>query len=348
MAEEQPRDLHNTPPAPPKRPPTSVDVARLAGVSQATVSYVLNNTAGGRVSEETQARVRAAADALGYTAHAMARSLRSGSSTIILFPQLSLPTGPMITRFYEGLAARLGALGYTFIYHVDTEAQGLEAARVWASLRPAGLLVEAERVSPEAIALLHTAGTRAIIVLSESPSELAPTLLNNDADVGACAAEYLLGAGHRQLAAIVPREASIQRLGLERLSGMERAAQPRGIALERVDMAFDEAEAAELATRWKRGPRPSAVFAYNDEYAMLLMRALLDAGLAIPQEVAVVGADNLPLGPLLRPRLTSVHKGDMAGIDVTAETFHTLIQGAQVNLPPIRLLQPEIVVRESA
>ncbi len=309
---------------------------------------MLNNTAGGRVSEETQARVRAAADALGYTAHAMARSLRSGTSTIILFPQMALPTGPMITRFYEGLAARLGALGYTFIYHVDAKAQGLEAARLWASLRPVGLLVEAGRVSPEAIALLHTAGTRAIIVLSESPSDLAPTLLNNDSDIGACAAEYLLGAGYRQLAAVVPREGSIQRLGLERLSGMERVAQSRGISVERVDMAFDEADAAQLAARWKLGPCPRAVFAYNDEYAMLLMRALLDTGLAIPQDIAIVGADNLPLGTLLRPRLTSVHKGDVAGIDVTAETFHTLIQGAQIDIPPIRLLQPEIVVRESA
>ncbi|KPV51927.1 hypothetical protein SE17_18465 [Kouleothrix aurantiaca] len=348
MAEELPREPHEQQPAPPKRPPTSVDVARRAGVSQATVSYVLNNTAGGRVSEETQARVRAAAAELGYTAHAMARSLRSGQSTTILFPQLSLPTGPMITRFYEGLAVRLGALGYTFIYHVDSQAQGLEAARVWASLRPVGLLVEAARISPEAIALLRTAGTRAIIVLSESPSELAPTLLNNDSDVGACAADYLLGAGYRQLAVIVPREANIMGLGLERLSGMERVALPRGVAVERVDMGFDEADAAQLAERWKRGPRPSAVFAYNDEYAMLLMRALLDAGLAIPQDIAIVGADNLPLGSLLRPRLTSVHKGDVAGIDVTADTFHALIQGAQIDIPPIRLLQPEIVVRESA
>ena len=206
----------------------------------------------------------------------------------------------------------------------------------------------AGRVSPEAIALLRTAGTRAIIVLSEHPSELAPTLLNNDSDVGACAAEYLLGTGHRQLAAIVPREVGVLGLGLERLNGMERVAQPRGVAVERVDMAFDEAEAALLAARWKQGPRPSAVFAYNDEYAMLLMRALLDAGLAIPHDVAIVGADNLPLGTLLRPRLTSVHKGDVAGIDVTAETFHALIQGVQIAPPPIRLLEPEIVVRESA
>ena len=94
-----------------QRPPTSSDVARRAGVSRATVSYVLNDLIDSRISAETRARVLAAADELGYTTHALARSLRAGHSTIILAPQNTLPTGPMVTAFYEGLATRFSALG---------------------------------------------------------------------------------------------------------------------------------------------------------------------------------------------------------------------------------------------
>jgi len=336
------------PATPKRRPPTSVDVARQAGVSQATVSYVLNDMPNSRVSDETRARVLAAADELGYTAHAMARSLRAGHSDIILFPQLSLPTGPMITRFYEGLATRLGALGYTFITHLDPTARGVEAARVWASLRPVGVLVEAARVSRRSIELLQIAGTRAVMVMAEAPSRLAPTLVNNDSDVGACAGEHLVANGHQRLAVLVPREAGVLRLGLERLKGVERVARTHGIPVERVDLAYDEAQAARLAAHWKQAPHPTGVFAYNDDYAMLLMRALLDADFAIPRDIALVGADNLPFGTLLRPRLTSVHKEDMAGIDAAAETFHALIQGTRTDVPPIQLLRPRIVIRESA
>lgn len=331
-----------------QRAPTSIDVARHAGVSQATVSYVLNNQPNSRVSEETRARVLAAADELGYTAHGMARSLRAGQSDIVLLPQLSLPTGPMITRFYEELAARLGPLGYTFIMHRDAAARGVEAARTWASLRPAGLLVEASRVSERSIELLRIAGTRAIMVMDVVPSPLAPTLVNNDSDVGACAAEHLIASGHRHLGVVVPREPGLARLAHERLRGMQRVAERYGATVEPIALAFDEVEAAQLAIRWGNTSHPTGVFAYNDEYAMLWMRALLDAGLAIPGDVAVVGADNLPFCSLLRPRLTSVQKEDGTGIDAAAEAFHALIRGTATEVAPIPLLRPRIVVRESA
>jgi DNA-binding LacI/PurR family transcriptional regulator len=331
-----------------RRPPTSVDVARQAGVSQATVSYVLNDLPDSRVSAETRARVLTAADELGYTAHAMARSLRAGHSNIILLPQHTIPTGPMMIGFYEQLAARLGRLGYATILHLDATARGVEAARSWASLRPAGLLVEAHRVSRRSIELLRIAGTRAILVMGETTSRLAPTLVNNDSDVGACAAEHLVATGHRQLAILVPREAELQRLAIERLKGFERVARAHDIPVEQVDLAHDEVEAAQLAARWKRASHPTGFFAYNDEYAMLVMQALHDAGFAIPNDIALVGADDLRLCMLLRPRLTSVHKEDGAGIDAAAAAFHALIQGTSMDVPSIRLLQPRIVVRESA
>jgi DNA-binding LacI/PurR family transcriptional regulator len=90
------------------------------------------------------------------------------------------------------------------------------------------------------------------------------------------------------------------------------------------------------------------VFTYNDEYGMLLMRAVLDAGLRIPADLAMVGADDLPLCDLLRPRLTSVHPDAIPSARSVAEALHALIQGVRPRVPSLRLLQSRIVVRESA
>jgi DNA-binding LacI/PurR family transcriptional regulator len=122
----------------------------------------------------------------------------------------------------------------------------------------------------------------------------------------------------------------------------------RGVHVLRVDLAFDPAAAAHIAESWARGPRPGAVFAYNDEYAMLLLRALLDAGLRVPADVAVVGADDLPLCELLRPRLTSVHLEAISSARSVAETLDGMIKGTLRTVPPVPLLQPRIVARESA
>ncbi len=326
--------------------PTSSDVARCAGVSRATVSYVLNNVPDCRVGQETWARVRAAADELGYTPHAVARSLRVGHSDLVLVPLSAVPSGPILDAYYDTLAARLRELGYTVIFHADRSARGVEAARSWATLRPVGIMVEAERLTRPALDLLRAAGTRAILATGWPPSKLVPTLVVDHASIGAAAAEHLVSSGHRHLAVVVPRERRLMQLGLARLRGVQQVAAAHGLQADRVDLAYDEREGAELAAGWRQ-TRPTAVFTYNDDYAMLLMRSLLDAGLAIPEDIALVGADDLPLCTLLRPRLTSVHLEAAAQAPAVAETLHAMIQGQMPDMPAIELLRPRIVARES-
>ena len=118
--------------------------------------------------------------------------------------------------------------------------------------------------------------------------------------------------------------------------------------VERIDLAFDEAAAAAVVARWVRGPRPSAAFTYNDEYGMLLQRAVLDAGLGVPGDLALVGADDLPLCNLLRPRLTSVHVEALSLAHTVAETLHAMVQGNRTDVRSLRLTQSRIVERESA
>ena len=99
-------------------------------------------------------------------------------------------------------------------------------------------------------------------------------------------------------------------LGLQRLQGVEEVGRPAcGLQIERVDLSYDFAEAQRLVERWRQGPRPTAVFTYNDDYGILLMRALQDAGFRIPDQIALIGCDDLPICNLLRPRLTSIRTG---------------------------------------
>ncbi len=328
--------------------PTSADVARRAGVSRATVSYVLNNVVAEQISAETCMRVRRAAEELGYTPHAAARSLRAGQSTLVLVPLPTIPFGPLLDRYYEALTEHLGTLGYTVVLHTGRAADDLEAARAWAMLRPVGMIVDAERLSPAAIELLRSAGTRAILVAGSPRAHPAPTLLVDNAAIGACAAQYLVARGHRRILAVVPREEQFMPIGIGRLEGMQQIAQAHGVQVERVDLAFDEDEAARVAATWMQLAEPKAVFAYNDEYAMLLMRAVLDAGIVIPDQLALVGADDLPLCTLLRPRLTSVHVDVVAQAPAVAKTLHAMIQGQSLELPAIELLRSRIVARESS
>ncbi|WP_436801312.1 LacI family DNA-binding transcriptional regulator [Streptomyces griseorubiginosus] len=290
----------------PRSVPTSADVARLAGVSRATVSYVLNNTSAVRISEPTRRRVHAAAKELGYVPHAAARSLRAGHSRMVLMPAPSIPVGPLYSQFINELQWALGRLDYTVVQYGSVGLQGEDAARAWAELRPVAVLVPGIGLGPEGVALLRRSGARAVVTLAPEAVEGAHALLMDHERVGHCAATHLYERGRRRIGVVVPEETGLEGFSLPRLAGVRRALLDTDATLTELPLAFEEQAAVKLAARW-RDLGLDSVFAYNDEYAMLLMRALQDEGLRIPEDTAVIGADDLLLGRLLRPRLSTVH-----------------------------------------
>jgi DNA-binding LacI/PurR family transcriptional regulator len=329
---------------------TSSDVARRARVSRATVSYVLNGKMDSRISAGTRARVQAAAADLDYTPHAMARTLRTGRSNLILLPQPPYPPGALLDAFMELVQARLRELGYLVVLHGDRAGLDVDAARLWASMRPVGAIIWSEHISAEAVEVMRRAGTRAFLGVGMQASPLVPSLLTQvGAGVGACAASHLADRGYTDLGVVVPREAGLVELGLARLAGVERVAAERGLRIRRFDLAYAEDAAAELANCWRHTSAPRAVFTYNDEYGMLLMRALQDAQLRVPEQIALVGADDLPLCRLLRPRLSSVALDIQASAQAIANRLHaSVLAEAPIDAGPITIDEPRIVVRESS
>ena len=309
-------------PQPPAQPspaqrsvPTSADVARLAGVSRATVSYVLNNTSAVRISDPTRRRVHEAAKELGYVPHAAARSLRAGHSRMVLMPASPVPVGPLYSQFLNELQWALSRLDYTVVQHGSVGLRGDEAARAWAELRPVAVLVPGSGLGPQGVAVLKRSGARAVVTLGPERVEGAHALLMDHDRVGHSAGAHLVARGRRRIGVVVPEEPGLEIFSKPRLEGVRRALHGTDATATELPLAYDEEAAAGLAGRW-RTLGLDAVFAYNDEYAMLLMRALQDEGIDIPEETAVVGADDLMLGRLLRPRLSTVHIDLPSGRDL--------------------------------
>ncbi|MET4921392.1 LacI family DNA-binding transcriptional regulator [Streptomyces sp. PSRA5] len=296
-------------PARVERPvPTSADVARLAGVSRATVSYVLNNTSAVRISEPTRRKVREAAEELAYVPHAAARSLRAGHTRIVLLPTAHVSVGPLYNSFLNELQWALRRLDYTVVQYGSLGLDGDEAARAWAELRPVAVVSLGEiALTPQGVEILKRSGAKAVITLGPQGVDGAHALVLDQREIGSRAVDHLLERGRRRIGVVLPEEPGLELFSAPRLAGAHAAAaaSSTGAHVEPLPLSYTEESAAGLAARWD-GLGLDAVFAYNDEYAMLLMRALQDAGVDIPGATAVIGADDLLLGRLLRPRLSTV------------------------------------------
>lgn len=321
-------------------------MARLAGVSRATVSYVLNNTSAVRISEPTRRRVHEAAKELGYVPHAAARSLRAGHSRMVLMPAPSVPVGPLYSQFFNELQWALGRLDYTVVQYGSVGLQGDEAARAWAELRPVAVLVPGSGLGPEGVGVLKRSGARAVVTMGPERVEGAHALLMDHERVGHCAGAHLVARGRRRIGVVVPQEAGLEIFSKPRLEGVRRALRGTDASVTELPLAYEEVAAARLAASW-RSLDLDAVFAYNDEYAMLLMRALQDEGIGIPDETAVIGADDLMLGRLLRPRLSTVHIELPSGRDL-AELVDRAVREPGAAPETHEVLGARVVHRESS
>lgn len=283
------------------------DVARAAGVSVATVSRVLNNHA--RVRSETRTRVTAAALALDYTPNEVARSLITNRTHAfgVLLPDLY---GEFFSEVLRGVDLRARRDGFHLLVS-SSHADGEDLVGALRSMRGRieGLIVMAPDV--DTAALVQAAGVDIPLVLLD-PGVRAVNCdsISIDNAAGArTAVEHLLGLGHRRIATITgPVQNADAR---QRLAGYRRALEEHGIA---VDAAFETAGDftepsgyAAVARLLELRPRPTAIFAANDYMAIGAMSALTQAGLRIPEDVAVVGFDDIAMARYLNPPLTTVN-----------------------------------------
>ncbi|UGQ12345.1 LacI family transcriptional regulator [Yinghuangia sp. ASG 101] len=276
---------------------TSKDVARAAGVSQTTVSFVLNKRAGHAIPEETQRRVLEAARRLDYRPHASARSLAAGRSDIVLLSVPDLPIGSSISRFVEQLAAALADHGLTLVTHL-AGAHGRPLPDVCASVGATAVL-GLGAFDADTVQTLYRAGADVVLPTEAEDAEAMRP-------IGRLQAEHLIGRGHRRLGYALPGHRALLPMARERLAGVADACAEAGLAPPFVaDTTLDVAVAAEAVAAWRREDA-TGVCAFNDETAIAVLAGMREHGLTAPGDIAVVGVDDTPAAPLVAPPLTSV------------------------------------------
>ncbi|WP_242448550.1 LacI family DNA-binding transcriptional regulator [Cellulomonas sp. WB94] len=282
---------------------TARDVAALAGVSQSTVSYVLNDTPTQSISAATTERVLAAAAELGYTPSAAARALRRGTSetVVVLLPEV--PVGGTISAFLEQFSDELEPHGLTTIYRRQRADQGL--LPLWQELMPAAV-VNVFALPLADVARMEGRGIPIIGSHLDRPEDRGLSVPQEA--IGQMQVRHLAQQGHVRIgyaASIDPRVTAFLKA---RIAGAQQACLELGLPAPVVlDVAPDVGLAADAVRVWRAGAEPvTAICAYNDEVAFAVMAGLRRLALKVPQDVALIGVDNVLFAPFADPPLTSI------------------------------------------
>ncbi|MCF4123636.1 LacI family transcriptional regulator [Antribacter sp. KLBMP9083] len=284
---------------------TITDVAKAAGVSVATVSKVVNGRYG--VAPATAARVFEVVEQLGYESSLVARSLRRRRTNVI--GVLVAEFEPFSTELLKGISQAIEGTGYELLAYSGGSADGNRVGWERRSVsRLGGTLIDgAVIVTPTVVAPVHDNVPIVAIDPHTGPSG-APTIDSDNLAGARTATEYLIGLGHRRIAHLRGRE-DLESARLREL-GFREAMEDAGIEVDpdlirvgnyRPDLA--DAPAHELLDR---PDRPTAVFAANDISAIRIVEVAHELGLRVPEDLSVIGFDNVPESASCNPPLTTI------------------------------------------
>jgi len=324
---------------------TSADVARAAGVSRATVSYVLNDTPRQTISAGTRTRVLDAAASLGYAPSAAARTLRTGRSDVVLCLLPDWPIGQEVGAMLGNLSTALARSGLTFVAHPGSR-EDRPIAEIWKALTPAAVLAFTD-FSDDEIDAMRAAGVALVVALLGRARQRRRELEVSQQLVGRLQAEHLAAQGHTRLGYADPDDDRVRIFAELRLDGVRTACAAHRLPDPVVrTVPLDPGGAAEAVRRWRRGG-VTGVCAYNDEVALAVLAGMRPDGLAAPADLAVIGVDDIPAARLAAPALTTVTTDQVAGAAHLAETIVAAIHGRpELRIPMTDLVQ--VVPRESA
>jgi DNA-binding LacI/PurR family transcriptional regulator len=324
---------------------TSADVARLAGVSRATVSYVLNDTPHQTISAATRSRVHEAATSLGYAPSAAARALRTGRSDVVLCLLPDWPIGPEVGTLLGHLSTELARAGMTFVAHPGNHADR-PITDLWKAITPAAVLAFTDFSAAE-IAAMRAAGVALVVALLGRGTAPRRELEVPQQHVGRLQAEHLAAAGHTALGYAYPDDDRVRIFAEPRLAGTVTACRARGTAAPSVRTVPLDADAAVPAVRAWRAEGVTAVCAYNDDVALAVLAGMRRLGLRAPADLAVIGVDDIPAARLAVPALTTVTTDQAA---VAAHLAATVLAAVQGRPAPVADLSGivSVVARESA
>jgi LacI family transcriptional regulator len=329
--------------------PRSGDVARLAGVSRATVSAVVNGNK--YVSDDLRERVEQAIAQLGYRPHGIARSLKSSRTATIglVIPSIESHFWAPVVR---GAEAVLAEAGYRLVL-ANTDEEGTRAETALEGLlehQVDGVLIAPPAGSTRRHYAAYLASGRPLVCIERTVPGVETDYVGVDGRAGGqAAAAHLLQLGRRRLGILtLPLDVSASR---ERLEGVRQALAARNMTLADDQVVvghFSEDEGFAAAQHvLRRAPRPDALIVAGLRMTIGAFAAVRAAGLRIPDDIALIGYDETPWASLLTPPLTVIRQPARELGRIGAQILLRRLQGEVDGGPQSTVLQPELLVRGS-
>jgi DNA-binding LacI/PurR family transcriptional regulator len=306
------------------------DIAKAASVSHSTVSRALADSP--LVKDETKALIKRLAEEMGYSPHALARSLVTRRTETVGVVVTTI-ADPFVSEVIRGLEETGQSRGYTMILSNSNAEPRRELAAV-KSLREKrvdGIIITASRIGDLYMPLLEDFGVPIVLINNQQPGKYVYSIATDDHKGAEIATEHLLSLGHTRIGYIAsPNNAHSSQA---RLEGYRSALASHGLEYDPALVADGDgrpAAGAQAAARIAAlADPPTAIFCYNDMTAMGAIRALKDMGLNVPQDISVVGYDDISLVEYLDPPLTTIgqRKYDMGCMAM--EMLLGLLHGSQ-------------------
>jgi DNA-binding LacI/PurR family transcriptional regulator len=336
----------------PKRT-TSLDVAKSAGVSRTTVSFVLNNVPDVAISKSTRQRVLDVARSLDYHPNAAGRKLVSGKSRtlglVLCQSAQQVSADALLPQVLLGVEQAAIQAGYQVLLKPVEPDDSLGYTKLVNENFVDGILLSGPRQNDEEIVRLHEDGFP-VMLMGQLPGSTIP-FVDIDASAGAeTATKHLIERGHRRIAFITNAPLTFTS-AQQRLEGYSSALTTSGLTVDPSlvqEGNYTPASGYEAMMRLLSvSPRPTAVFVASDVVAMGVVLAIKRAGLCIPQDIALVGFDDIPLAEYFDPPLTTIHLPAFGLGCAMGERLIRMIQSEGLDSDAV-FLQSELIIRESA
>ncbi|WP_345830677.1 LacI family DNA-binding transcriptional regulator (plasmid) [Pantoea sp. BRR-3P] len=328
---------------------TILEVAKVAGVSKATVSRVLSGN--GYVSQEKREKVFEAIAATGFRPNLLARNLATKSSqTIGLVITNTLYTGSYFTELMQHSARLMEQQGRQLLL-VDGKHSAEEeraAIQFLLDLRCDGVIIYPRFLTTDEMDNIIAQHNQPILVINRRLRQHDSYCIYSDQQRSSAeAVEQLIALGHRDIAFITGSLDSPT--GRERLAGYKAALQKQGIAVDEGLIVAGKWQAqngmAAVNTLVAQGRNFTALVASNDDMAVGALKALAQHQMAVPAQVAVIGFDDIPLAPFTIPALSSVKMPVTEMIQETIERLIAMLDGGEMRND--KMFSGELIVRES-
>jgi DNA-binding LacI/PurR family transcriptional regulator len=336
-----------------KKRSTSLDVAKLAGVSRTTVSFVLNNILSVSISEVTRQRVLDAAQKLDYHPNIAGKKLVSGKSYTVGLVLCQSPEQIFTDAFLPQVILGVEQAALQQGFHVLLKPIDPNDAGGYASLirenHVDGILLSGPRQDDRALINLHEEGVP-LMLMGQMPHTQIP-FVDVNATAGAEAAVcHLIELGHRHIGMITNAPlnyTSAQQRRNGYLQALESANLPVDNALIQEGNYTPASGFSAMSALLQLSPRITAAFVASDVVAMGAMLAIKRAGLQIPEDIAIVGFDDIPLAEFFDPPLTTVHLPAYGLGWAAGERLIRLIQGEGLHENSL-LLESKLSTRQSS